>query len=114
MGDNESIARYEFNEFKNVVAAKMEGLEKEDNRQNKRLENLESDMKELGRLTISVEKMAQSIQQMADELKAQGERLGMLETAPYKRINTVVTAALGIILGGAGTLLITSLINTLK
>ena len=54
----EFIARQEFEEFKLRI-------ESEDNRQNRRIELLEENVKNITALTVSVEKMAMSIDGMA-------------------------------------------------
>ena len=54
-------------------------METENNRQNKRLELLESNSKQLSVLATSTEKLALSMESMAKEQEAQGKRLETLE-----------------------------------
>jgi len=71
-------------------------VEAEERRQNKRLDNLEESMATLTTLTISVEKIATSIEQMQKELTKQGERLEKIEAEPgenWKKVVWLVVAA---------------------
>lgn len=77
-------------------------IEEENGRQNHRLNDLEATVKEISRLTVSVEKLAVSMSTMADELKRQGERLTAIEEKPAKRWDTVIS---GIISGVIGILI---------
>ena len=77
-------------------------IEEENDRQNHRLNDLEATVKEISRLTVSVEKLAVSMSTMADELKRQGERLTAIEEKPAKRWDTVIS---GIISGVIGILI---------
>jgi uncharacterized protein YoxC len=77
-------------------------IEEENDRQNHRLNDLEATVKEISRLTVSVEKLAVSMSTMADELKRQGERLTAIEEKPAKRWDAVVS---GIISGVIGILI---------
>ena len=77
-------------------------IDEENDRQNHRLNDLEATVKEISRLTVSVEKLAVSMSTMADELKRQGERLTAIEEKPAKRWDAVVS---GIISGVIGILI---------
>ena len=57
-------------------------IDAENARQNKRLAELESTVKEIQRLSIAVEKMAVSMEAMTKELSDQGDRLEKIETEP--------------------------------
>ena len=86
----EDITRGEFDET-------IKRIESEDNRQNKRLDNLEHSLSTLTDLTISVEKIATSIESMQKELTKQGERLEKIEAEPgenWKKVVWLVVAAL--------------------
>lgn len=67
------ITRAEHEEF----AKRIDEWEK---RQDKRLELLEENVREIGALTTSVEKLAQSVENMAKEQTRQGERLEAIES----------------------------------
>lgn len=74
-------------------------IEEENDRQNHRLNDLEATVKEISRLTVSVEKLAVSMSTMADELKRQGERLTAIEEKPAKRWDTVISGIISGIIG---------------
>ena len=57
-------------------------IDAENARQNKRLAELESTVKEIQRLSIAVEKMAVSMEAMTKELSEQGDRLEKIEKEP--------------------------------
>jgi len=54
-------------------------IEDEQHRQNRRIELLEESVKQNEQLTLSVQKLANSMENMANEQKSQGERLEVLE-----------------------------------
>lgn len=90
------ITRAEHDEFKRR-------LEEENRRQDKRIELLEENTKQIGSLTVSVEKLAQSIQSMVKEQEQQGKRLEVLEGQDgemwRKVAGYIVTAVIGIVIG---------------
>ena len=100
----EFIARQEFEEFKLRI-------ESEDNRQNRRIELLEENVKNITALTVSVEKMAMSIDSMTKELTKQGDKLQQLEEIPTKNWNAVRTGIISAIASAVGTALIMSLVH---
>lgn len=75
----------------------------EDERQNKRLELLEENTKQINSLTTSVEKLAQSIQLMCKEQEQQGARLESLESRDgemWKQVTGyVLTTVIGLAIG---------------
>ena len=81
-------------------------------RQNHRLAELETTVKEINRLTTAMEKMVINIEVMTKELGKQGERLDSLENKPVERWNAIVTGIIGAIAGALGTGLITAIINS--
>lgn len=90
------ITRAEHEEFRRR-------LEEENRRQDKRLELLEKSVREIGELTTSVEKLAQSVQSMVREQERQGERLETLESRDgelwRKVVSYAATAAVGVLVG---------------
>ena len=74
-------------------------VDEENKRQNIRLAALERAVQEIGRLTVSIEKMAGSRGDMAEEQKKQGERLDEIEKKPAKRWDVVITGAISAIVG---------------
>lgn len=79
-----------------------------------RVKDLEDKHETLTELTLSVNKLAINMQYMADEQKAQGERLKSLEAEPaenakyYKRqiIGCIISTVVGVVLGALLALVI--------
>jgi hypothetical protein len=92
----EPITRAEYEEYQ-------KRMEDEDHRQNRRIEQLEENTKQINALTVSIEKLAQSVESMVKEQEAQGKRLVSLESRDgamwRKVVGYVVTAVIGIVLG---------------
>nr|DAR25507.1 MAG TPA: hypothetical protein [Caudoviricetes sp.] len=90
------ITRAEHEEFRRR-------LEEENRRQDKRIGLLEENTKQIGALTISVEKLALSIESMVKEQESQGERLQVLEGRDGEKwraaASYVLTVILGIVIG---------------
>lgn len=90
------ITRAEHEEFR-------KRLEEENKRQDRRIELLEENVREMGALTTSVEKLAQSMESMVKEQEKQGKRLEVLESRDgemwRKVVGYVVTAVISIVLG---------------
>lgn len=97
------ITRAEHEEFRRR-------LEEENRRQDKRLELLEQSVREIGALTTSVEKLAQSVENMVREQERQGKRLEELEGRDGEKwrkvvgyvITAVVTGVVGFFLARIG------------
>ena len=91
-----SITRAEHEEFRRR-------LEEENRRQDKRIELLEDNMRELNQLTASVSKLASSIESMVKEQEKQDRRLETLEDrdgAMWRKIVAYgATALVGIFIG---------------
>ena len=96
----EYVGREEHTEF-------AKRIEDEQHRQNRRIELLEEAVKQNTALTVSVEKLANNMKNMANEQIKQGERLEALEGRDGKMWRTVVkyvlTAALGLVIGLVAT-----------
>ena len=73
-------------------------IDAEDNRQNKRIERLEESMAMIQSLTVSVEKMALSIEGLTKEVGKQGDRLTSIEEKPAKNWEKAVWAIGGAVL----------------
>lgn len=90
------ITRAEHEEFRRR-------LEEENKRQDKRIELLEENVRELGQLTNSVGKLATSVESMVKEQEKQGKRLETLEGRDgemwRKVVGYIATAVAGIIIG---------------
>lgn len=93
---DQPISRAEHEEF-------AKRMEDEHKRINHRVGNLESEVRQIGELTASVEKLAQSVQQMAKSQGRQEERLEELEGRDgemwRKVTGYVITAVIGIVVG---------------
>ena len=76
----------------------------------KRLDRLEKTTEAVQELSTSVKLMAQSLDNMVDEQKRQGERLEKLEQQPADRWNTIIktmlTAVVSALAGGFAAMLI--------
>lgn len=83
-------------------------LEEQDSRQDARLKALENTVEKIGALTVSVEKLALSMEGMVKELNAQGKRLETLEKRDGENwrefIKYVFTAVIGAALGILGNM----------
>ncbi len=81
--------------------------DEENKRQNKRIDELEETVRQIGTLTASVEKLAVSIESMAREQEQQGKQLQEIEARDGEKWRQVtgyiVTAVIGIILGFIAT-----------
>lgn len=97
------ITRAEHEEFRRAMETENQRLADEDNRQNKRIEVLEENVRQIGALTTSVEKLALSIESMVKEQEQQGKRLEVLEGRDGEKwrqvTGYVITAVIGIVLG---------------
>ena len=94
------ITRAEYEEYQ-------KRMEQEDHRQNRRIEQWAETTKQINALTVSIEKLAQSVESMVREQEAQGKRLVSLESKDgemwRKVVGYVITAVIGIVLGFAFT-----------
>lgn len=75
----------------------------ENNRQNRRIEELEESVRQNGALTTSVEKLALSMEGMLQEQEKQGKRLEVLESRDGEKWRKVtgyiLTTIIGIVVG---------------
>lgn len=94
--DSTLITRAEHEEF-------CKRVESEDHRQNKRLEILEEQTKQYTDLVLSVRELAQSVKQLAETQKVQGEKLDELENRDgemWRRVSGyVITSIIGLVVG---------------
>lgn len=78
-------------------------MEDEHKRQNRRISDLETAVKQYGALTVAVEKMATNMESMLKEQRSQGARLAALESRDgemwRKVVGYIVTAAIGAVVG---------------
>ncbi len=96
------ISRAEHEEFRRSMEAENQRLEDENNRQNRRLEVLEENVKEISTLATSVEKLATNMEGMLKEQEKQGKRLETLESRDgemWRKVTThVITCLVGAVL----------------
>ena len=100
---DEPISRGEHEEF----ARRIDAQEK---RQDRRLELLEENVREIGALTVSVQKLAQSLQSMVKEQEQQGRRLQALESRDGEKWRKLVGYIATALTSGAVTLLLSQII----
>lgn len=94
--DAEYITRQEHTEFATRQDA-------ENNRQNRRIELLEENVREVRDLAMSVEKLAVNMENMVEAQKQQSNRLEVLESRDgemWRKVSGyILTAVIGIVLG---------------
>lgn len=84
---DELITRAEHEEFRKRI-------EEENHRQNRRIEGLEENSKQVTAMVSSIEKLAANMELMAKEQEKQGKRLETLEGRDGDRWKTVVKCCL--------------------
>lgn len=97
------ITRREHEEFARRMDTENKRLKDENERQNKRIAIAEKSLNEFNRLTLEIQKIAASIEQMTEEMSKQGDRLEKIEEKPGKRWETLISGILGAIAGAIGT-----------
>lgn len=88
--------------LEDVFRERMKNVDDENNRQNRRIDDLEAEVRQISELVASVKVLAANIETMSKELSKQGERLEKIEEKPSKRWDSVIT---GIITGIVGLLI---------
>lgn len=86
-------------------------IDDENDRQNARLSALEQGLKEVNKITVSIERLTANIETMTDEIKKQGVRLDEIEKKPAKRWDVVITGALSAIVGALMAAMMSGLIK---
>ena len=86
-------------------------IDDENDRQNARLSALEQGLKEVNKITVSIERLTANIETMTDEIKKQGVRLDEIEKKPAKRWDVVITGAISAIVGALMAAMMTGLIK---
>lgn len=100
---DEPISRGEHEEF----AKRIDAQEK---RQDKRLEMLENTVREIGDLTLSVQRLAQSLESMVEEQERQGRRLQALEDRDGEKWRKLMGYIATALTSGAVTLLLSQIV----
>ena len=98
------ITRVEHEEF-------AKRMEDEHNRQNHRISEMEENFRQIQALTLSIEKMALNVENMAKELKRQGDHIEKLEEAPGHNWNKLKDGILGAIAAAIGGGLVLAVVN---
>lgn len=98
------LTRREHEEFSLRIA-------EENKRQDARIGELENTVKEIGRLTVSVEKMATSMENMTKEQAKLGAKLDEIEKRPAKHWEAVVTGIIAAIVGALGAAIMSGIIH---
>ena len=86
-------------------------VDAEEKRQNRRLELLEDNVQKIAALTVSIEKMACSLEVMAKELGDQGSRLQALEEVPGKNWSALRAGIIGAVAAAVGCGLAAAIVN---
>lgn len=96
MGEYNYVSREEHTEF-------CKRMEESRSRQNARLNELEEKVERINDIAISVEKLALSVQSLAEAQKMQSERIEIMEKRDGEKWRTVtaylVTALVGVAIG---------------
>lgn len=100
---DEPISRGEHEEFAKRVDA-------QEKRQDKRLEMLENTVREIGALTLSVQRLAQSLESMVEEQERQGRRLQALEDRDGEKWRKLMGYIATALTSGAVTLLLSQIV----
>lgn len=97
------ITRAEHEEFRRAMEAENQRLADEDKRQNRRIDLVEENIRQISALTASVEKLAANMEGMVRELEKQGRRLDILESRDgeiwRKVTGHVITVIIGSVIG---------------
>lgn len=98
-----TITRAEHEEFRRAMEAENKRLADEDTRQNRRIDSLEENVRQIGALTTSVEKLAVSMEGMLKEQEQQSRDIEELKNRDGEKWRTVMgylaTAIVGIVIG---------------
>lgn len=76
-------------------------MENEHDIQSKRITALEKAVDSINQITVNVERLAISMENMTKELERQGKRLDVIEETPKKRWESIVAALVAGIVGFA-------------
>ncbi len=102
--DGNFITRQEHTEFARRQDA-------ENDRQNRRIQLLEDNMRQINALTVSVEKMAVNMENMLSEQKKQGEKLEILEKEPAENQKQIKLAVIASVIGTVAGAIVMAVIS---
>ena len=86
-------------------------MEEADKRQNRRLDIIEERQAQISELVASVKVLAANVENIANEINEQGQRLREIEGVPKKHWETAVACIITGLIGAAITALISGLIH---
>lgn len=98
------VTKVEYEEF-------TKRMDDEHNRQNHRISEMEENFRQIHALTLSIEKMAISIENMDKSIKRQWEHIEKLEDAPKSSWNKLKDGILGAIASAIGVGIVLAVIN---
>lgn len=96
------------------MRAELARLHDEEHRQNRRIEQLEENLKLIHDLTLSVHTLAHDMKQMLEEQKEQGDRLDKLEQEPGNNWKKMKSTFITAMISAAAGSLVTGLIFVLS
>lgn len=100
-----------------AIKAELQRIHDEDDRQNHRLNNLESTVKELNELVLTIQRLTMSVESLTKEVQRQGNHLESIENAPLERMNsarqTAINTITGIIIGALAAGLLQMIVGNL-
>lgn len=103
MDGQRPLTKAEHDAFCQLMNSENQRLSDEDKRQNRRIDELEQTVHQIGTLATSVEKLAISMESMVKEQEQQGHRLEILESRDGEMWRKVtgyfITAIIGIMVG---------------
>lgn len=88
-------------------------MEDEHSRQNARISEIEENFRQIHALTLSIEKMAMNVENMAKELKRQGDHIEKLEEDPARKWNKLQEGILGAVAAAIGGAIVLAVVQFL-
>lgn len=108
--DQEYVTRREYEEFDRRMKSENDRLNDENVRQNKRLDAVEQAQREFNSLALQIERMAASVETLAQQVAKQNDRIVAIEEKPSKRWEAVVTGVIGAAIGAIVTAIISGVV----
>ena len=93
--------------------AEIKRINDEDTRQNKRLENVENEVKAIKDLTVALEKMAVNMGYLKDEVSNMREDIEEIKQIPASRWDKLISGIIGAAAGVIGAALVAAIIHFL-
>lgn len=81
-------------------------IEEQNDRQNHRITNLEKAISQLSELVASVKVLAVNVENIAEQIKSQGDRLKEIENIPNKRYESIIACIITGLVGAGITALL--------